>query len=125
MASLDLVVTTDTAVAHLAGALGRPTWLLLKSQAEWRWLKQREDNPWYPSMRLFRQAPEPPDGATSPWARVVARLCDELGQLARGDRRRLVPAGRQEPPPASDTPTVPDLSAVLARHQANDLRRCV
>ncbi|MCX7380493.1 MAG: tetratricopeptide repeat-containing glycosyltransferase family protein [Alphaproteobacteria bacterium] len=55
MAQLDLVVTTDTAVAHLAGALGRPVWLLLAHVPEWRWLRAREDSPWYPTMRLLRQ----------------------------------------------------------------------
>jgi tetratricopeptide (TPR) repeat protein len=55
MASLDLIVTCDTSVAHLAGALGRPVWVALKKDAEWRWLRDRDDSPWYPSMRLFRQ----------------------------------------------------------------------
>ena len=52
---LDLVISVDTAVAHLAGALNRPTWLLLPQNADFRWLKERSDSPWYPSMRLFRQ----------------------------------------------------------------------
>ena len=52
---LDLVISVDTAVAHLAGALNRPTWLLLPQNADFRWLKDRSDSPWYPSMRLFRQ----------------------------------------------------------------------
>tara|TARA_B100000674_G_scaffold496476_1_gene526796 strand:- start:466 stop:2082 length:1617 start_codon:yes stop_codon:yes gene_type:complete len=52
---LDLVISVDTAVAHLAGALNRPTWLLLPRNADFRWLKDRSDSPWYPSMRLFRQ----------------------------------------------------------------------
>jgi tetratricopeptide (TPR) repeat protein len=52
---LDLVITVDTAVAHLAGALGRPIWLLLPHTSEWRWLLEREDSPWYPTARLFRQ----------------------------------------------------------------------
>ena len=52
---LDLVISVDTAVAHLAGALNRPTWLLLHQNADFRWLKDRSDSPWYPSMRLFRQ----------------------------------------------------------------------
>ncbi|MDD2898666.1 MAG: tetratricopeptide repeat protein [Desulfuromonadaceae bacterium] len=56
IANLDLVITIDTAVAHLAGALGARTWLILPYVAEWRWLSQREDSPWYPTMRLFRQA---------------------------------------------------------------------
>ena len=55
---LDLVISVDTAVAHLAGALGRPTWLLLRQPPEWRWLLEREDSPWYPTARLFRQRKE-------------------------------------------------------------------
>ena len=55
IAALDLVVTIDTAVAHLAGALGAPTWTLLSQYADWRWLRDRDDSPWYPTMRLFRQ----------------------------------------------------------------------
>jgi hypothetical protein len=53
--NLDLVITVDTAVAHLAGALGRPVWVLIRRNGCWRWLEEREDSPWYPSMRLFRQ----------------------------------------------------------------------
>jgi tetratricopeptide (TPR) repeat protein len=53
---LDLVITSDTAIAHLAGALGRPTWLLLHHAPDWRWLESRTDSPWYPSLRLFRQS---------------------------------------------------------------------
>ncbi len=55
ISQLDLVITVDTAVAHLTGALGKPVWLLLCFAADWRWLLEREDSPWYPSMRLFRQ----------------------------------------------------------------------
>lgn len=55
MASLDLVITVDTAAAHLAGALARPVWVLLPFAPDWRWLLERGDSPWYPSMRLFRQ----------------------------------------------------------------------
>jgi tetratricopeptide (TPR) repeat protein len=58
MAGLDLIITSDTSIAHLAGALGRPTWLALKHVPEWRWLIDREDCPWYPAMRLFRQETE-------------------------------------------------------------------
>ena len=55
MMNLDLVITSDTAVAHLAGALGRPVWVALRAVPDWRWMMGREDSPWYPSMRLFRQ----------------------------------------------------------------------
>lgn len=55
ISQLDLVITVDTLAAHLAGALGVPAWLLLPHQADWRWLDQRDDSPWYPSLRLFRQ----------------------------------------------------------------------
>jgi tetratricopeptide (TPR) repeat protein len=55
MSELDLVISSDTSVAHLAGALGRPVWVLLQYVADWRWLRERGDNPWYPTARLFRQ----------------------------------------------------------------------
>jgi hypothetical protein len=75
MKGLDLVVTSDTAVPHLAGALGVPVWLALPYSSDWRWLLDREDSPWYPTMRLFRQ-PEP--GA---WGPVFAAMGDALGQI--------------------------------------------
>jgi tetratricopeptide (TPR) repeat protein len=70
--SLDLVVTVDTATAHLAGALGVPVWLGLSFVADWRWLLHREDSPWYPTMRLFRQT------RRGDWAGVLARMAEEL-----------------------------------------------
>ena len=69
---LDLVITIDTAVAHLAGTLGKPTWLLLPFGSEWRWLENRDDSPWYPSMRLFRQ-PKPGD-----WVTVLSTVKEAL-----------------------------------------------
>jgi hypothetical protein len=75
MKHLDLVVTCDTAIAHLAGALGVPVWLALPCVADWRWLREREDSPWYPSMRLFRQA-EP-----GQWQAVFERMAWEVGKM--------------------------------------------
>jgi len=67
---LDLVISVDTSVAHLAGALGRPVWILLPNIPDWRWLLGRDDSPWYPTARLFRQS------QTCEWDSVVdeARL---------------------------------------------------
>jgi len=72
VANLDLVITVDTAVAHLAAGLGKPVWLLLAFNPDWRWLLDREDSPWYPTVRLFRQT-RPGD-----WDGVVARVADAL-----------------------------------------------
>ena len=76
MVSLDLIITCDTALAHLAGALGRPTWVALKQVPDWRWLLDRGDSPWYPTMRLFRQ-PRRGD-----WESVFAAIHAELARLA-------------------------------------------
>jgi Flp pilus assembly protein TadD len=72
--NLDLVITIDSAVAHCAGALGLPVWVLVPFAADWRWLMHGEDNPWYPSVRLFRQ-PAPGD-----WDSVIARTVQELSK---------------------------------------------
>src|SRR5262249_7580089 len=71
--SLDLVVTVDTAVAHLAGALGAPVWLALATIVDWRWLLGREGSPWYPTLRLFRQE------KLGDWRAVFERMAAELG----------------------------------------------
>ena len=70
--NLDLVISVDTAVAHLAGALGRPVWLLNRFESEWRWLLDRDDSPWYPTMRIFRQAKR------GDWDEVIARVASAL-----------------------------------------------
>lgn len=77
IANLDLVVSVDTAVAHLAGALGKPIWLLNRFDTCWRWLLKREDSPWYPSMRIFRQS-QPGD-----WHGVIACVKNELQKYSR------------------------------------------
>jgi len=81
VSALDLVIGVDTAVVHLAGALGKPVWVLIPSPADWRWLEHRDDSPWYPTMRLFRQA-EPGQWA-GPVERVVAALEAEVRDRGR------------------------------------------
>ncbi len=76
VAQMDLVIAVDTAVAHLAGALGKPVWLLLPFSSDWRWLRDRADSPWYPTMRLFRQTQR------NQWQPVVAQVAEELGKAA-------------------------------------------
>jgi hypothetical protein len=75
MRALDLVISVDTMPAHLAGALGVPVWTLLPTDADWRWMVGRDDSPWYPTMRLFRQTQ---DGA---WEPVIRRVATALEQL--------------------------------------------
>jgi ADP-heptose:LPS heptosyltransferase len=74
--NLDLVITCDSAPAHLAGALGVPTWVALAATPDWRWLLARSDSPWYPSMRLFRQA-------GGGWEGVFEEIQSELAERAR------------------------------------------
>lgn len=80
---LDLVISVDTMVAHLAGALGKPVWTLLTFAADWRWMLNRSDTPWYPSMRLFRQS-RPGD-----WNSVIRRVTAELSAAARFGKRNM------------------------------------
>lgn len=88
--ALDLVIAVDTAVAHLAGALGKPVWTLLPAAGDFRWLTDREDSPWYPTMRLFRQS------HLGDWTNVVARVAAALHEAARAQtpekrRQALLP----------------------------------
>ena len=76
MTALDLVISVDTAPAHLAGALGRPVWLLNRFDTDFRWLRDRDDSPWYPTMRQFRQT------APGDWNAAIARLAAALAEKA-------------------------------------------
>lgn len=76
IANLDLVITSDTAIAHLAGAMGKPVWVALKRVPDWRWLLDRDDSPWYPTMRLFRQR------KAGDWADVMQRIARALREVA-------------------------------------------
>jgi ADP-heptose:LPS heptosyltransferase len=79
IAQLDLVISCDSAIAHLAAALGKPTWLLSRYDGCWRWFyDDRTDSPWYPSLRLYRQ-PKAGD-----WASVIERVVGDLEGLSRG-----------------------------------------
>jgi hypothetical protein len=75
VANLDLVISVDSAVVHLAGTMGKPVWVLVQKSADWRWLLEREDSPWYPTARLFRQS------TLGNWQEVVARVEKELREL--------------------------------------------
>jgi ADP-heptose:LPS heptosyltransferase len=76
MRNLDLVIAVDTSVAHLAGALGVPVWVAMPLACDWRWLLDREDTPWYPTMRLFRQR------ELGDWDDVIARMAEALRERA-------------------------------------------
>ncbi|MGO8738755.1 tetratricopeptide repeat protein [Rhodoblastus sp.] len=82
---LDLVVSIDSSACHLAGGLGKPLWVLISRVADWRWLLRREDNPWYPSARLFREGPNADRQA------VAARIGEQLRRAASGDLSVLTP----------------------------------
>ena len=98
LAEVDLVITVDTVMAHLAGALGRPVWTLLAFAPDWRWMLDRADTPWYPTMRLFRQS------APNDWAGVFREVRRELeAHLARADR----PAGLRDQQRGAPSPRSP------------------
>ena len=81
--NIDLLVTVDTSVAHLAGAMGRPVWIMLPRAPDWRWLLEREDTPWYPTVRLFRQT------EVRRWDDVVARIVAGLREMPSGETPSL------------------------------------
>jgi ADP-heptose:LPS heptosyltransferase len=69
---MDMVITIDTSVAHLSGALGKPTWVMLPQYPDWRWMLKRDDSPWYPSAKLFRQS------GRGQWRDLISRVAAEL-----------------------------------------------
>jgi Glycosyltransferase family 9 (heptosyltransferase) len=77
--NLDLLISVDTSVVHLTAALGKPVWALIPASSDWRWLEGREDSPWYPNVRLFRQTEA--DGKTWNWMPTFARIQSELAKL--------------------------------------------
>jgi ADP-heptose:LPS heptosyltransferase len=81
IAALDLVVTTDTSVAHVAGALGKPVWLLDRYNACWRWRLDPQRSPWYPTLTIFRQL------AFLDWSQALAAVRAELARVVAGERR--------------------------------------
>jgi hypothetical protein len=83
MKGLDLVVSADTAAAHVAGGLGVPVWLALSQVCDWRWLREREDTPWYLSLRLFRQQ------RLGAWRGVFDRMGEELKGVVRRAKKRV------------------------------------
>ena len=82
--NLDLVICVDTSVAHLAGALGCLAWVLIYNGPDWRWLLERQGSPWYPSLRLFRQAPG------EEWLAVVERVAAALRESINDDQPLLL-----------------------------------
>jgi hypothetical protein len=89
MMTLDLIISSDTSLAHLAGALGRPAWIALKHVPDWRWMMDRSDTPWYPTARLFRQS------RRNDWEEVFGQMASELSPMvaARDAARATPPQG--------------------------------
>jgi len=81
---LDLVISVDTSVAHVAGALGKPVWLLNRFGSEWRWMLERHDSPWYPTMRIFRQQ-------QFHWKSVIQDIADALEHELKPARNSMTP----------------------------------
>src|SRR5258707_5958332 len=110
IANLDLVVTSDTSIAHLAGALGRPVWIALKQVPDWRWMLDREDSPWYPTARLFRQSQR------GEWGEVFDRMTAELSMVAVGAGQPFAPT-----PPDRKPDIAARFGSAFALHQKGKL----
>ncbi|MDR2786884.1 MAG: FkbM family methyltransferase [Candidatus Accumulibacter sp.] len=120
IANLDLVIGVDTAVLHLAGAMGKPVWLLNRFDTDWRWLLEREDSPWYPTLRIFRQT------SFGDWDSVVSRVAETLtGWVIEGGSDPVwtldVPGALLKAAPASGADDSPD-ARVLAKQVFGDER---
>jgi Tfp pilus assembly protein PilF len=98
MATLDLVITTDTCIAHLAGAMAKPVWILLPHLGDWRWMQELETTPWYPTARLFRQ------GIPGDWPGVVNRLIGDLAIFSGVSRSPLSRIAAPDSQPAAAFP---------------------
>lgn len=109
---LDLILCVDTAVAHLAGALGKPVWMLVAEPADWRWLKSREDSPWYPTMRIFRQ------NARGDWRGVIDRVRSALQEMPREARRDLIGSDRRAPRHEQPVQPIATVEDALRGHKA-------
>ena len=114
--ALDLVISVDTSVAHLAGALGKPVWILSRFDGCWRWLLDREDSPWYPSARLFNQRQR------GDWDEVIERVADELAQVAAGNTEKLFAPGKLpallEPPAGSPREAIAGVPSIVPAVEA-------
>jgi rfaE bifunctional protein nucleotidyltransferase chain/domain len=110
--ALDLIVTCDSAVAHLAGALGVPVWIPLSGLSDWRWLREREDTPWYPTMRLFRQS------KLGEWASVFERIRAEVQTLRDARARSTATASGRTAPGADKIVGWPALLELRAKARA-------
>ena len=121
--ALDLVITVDTAVAHLAGALGKPVWLMNRYATCWRWLEKRSDSPWYPTLRLFRQ-PSPGD-----WSSVVKAVVTCASELIERNRSDRDGAGHlvsvEHPNPDQAEPLETRLNAALALHHRGQIEQAL
>ena len=103
--NLDLFITSDTAVAHLAGALGVPVWMALSTTPDWRWMTNREDNPWYPTMRIFRQSEH------MAWGPVFERMAAELKRARARRAADAVGEGRDRAGRADRKITILEIKA--------------
>lgn len=110
--NLDLVISVDTSVAHLAGAMGKPVWTLIQYSPDWRWMLDREDSPWYPTMRLFRQP------AFGDWDSVIRRVTDALKEFCKS--KGLLFAQEEKEVREESANTASESSAGEAKHDVKE-----